>query len=1756
MSTMAALPSTLRTKLDSVARRLRWLRLVKGTSVLTIVLLVSAGAALAADQWLLLSPQLRIGILAAWALLGVLTAWFYLVRPLSRRLDLAVLAAAVEEQYPDLAERLTSVVEVAGETQPCHGSPGLIALLLEETAEQTRPLDFDRAVSADRAAQAGVTAGIILLFALILILAAPARLAEMGQRFLSPWPDAGDPQAAPELVTTPVPNDPPLTAQVSLTVTPPGYARAQQTQTIPGLADLTALQFSRIAFDVHLSGIARSVVVEWSPPPPAGAGETRATWQEALALDADRRVATGELPLPTAGAYRYRLILESEHGTRTELDPHSLAVQLDAPPRIAALSGEETLPAVLPYQPLPLELALEDDLGVGGAELQVQVNQGAVSRTPIALNGLDTPHASARFTLKLADLRREDGQLLRSGDEVRYRVRAVDNRRMPFLGPQDVLYPADHWRALRIARVANGLDQEKIAQEHSDLRERLEAARREFQREQRVLYRLRTESRRLPALNPNQTRDLEVLRKDHQDNKDKLSEAARRAGEEPALRDLAERVQELTSEEVSRAGLALGRVPREETAEARDDQWQSADRELTAAIRKIDSLLRENTELAKERAEFSKLELAAEHERQLADRAADLAMRDPVKDPTLQREKEEIQREQHDLSNELEHLMREDARLRESLDALRAEQAQELAERAQELARLDRELDKARQETEQQRRVQQFSELARKQQALAERVAKLSEQTRESSRAAGTQPLKPKDAEQAAESLKHGEANEALRQQDQAGNDLDRTARDLQHGAELARDPKEAARQLARLEQDLRQRMQEGLNQGTRLESEKMQALRREQAALEESMKDLSIPPQNQEALKEKKEASSRAAQTENALAARDPRQAFQQMEQAQHALERLADRLPPLQQRQNEARQELARLRARQEEVFRQVEQAAYPHLNDDRKDPKKHQQLLRDLKDASTKQADVADRLARLDAPNQEAHRARAQEAVNQALQTVLDGKPQDMLASQQDARRQLERLEQALQGGKPVDDSARELARRQQQLAEESARLAADPKAPANKQEELRQKQRQLTLEANNLYAPEAPQRREEAAEATRQAEQATNADPTAAATREKMQQAAEALDRLAKQVTGRETETDRAARLARRQSEEAADTERQAKANPDQPPSPEAQKRQQQITEEAHQLHSGDEGQKQKVKANQALERVQHATRADDRARAQREAAQALQDLAQQIARQEAQANEQTTTAPRQAAQDLARRQDELARQTQKARDEAAKRPGEPGKQELRQAMDRIAQEQRRLNDKAARLPAPLAPRPTEEARSAMARADSALDQPDAAQAQQRQQEAAQKLNELARALPEKPPAASPAREPRDAVAALPRPEQAEQARELAKEQRELREAVQRALNQPNNLTPNENPITDLAKQQQEIAHQAGELAKEISDKQGNDTPPTRSSRQAASSARKASEQAQVGAMQRAAQSGEQAAREMSQLADQLSKPEAGEKDPQSAQRGEQARQLAGRQADLNRKLAQQAGNADAARNQQLARQEELQKQIANLAEDIRRLAPRLQQSTPQAAHRMWQAGDSAQQAHNLTQQAQNYDQQNNQQNQAHQTREQAAGALDRTAQQMQQAQAMVPRQASPSAETRRAAQAINQAQGQMQQAQNQLQQGQPGQAQGSMQQAADSLQQASQQMAGQRPNSSTKSNRATASSGVPGTAGPRPADVDPSSVSPDLKKYAGKRWGQLPGEVQTRIVQELTTQYGPDYAEIIKGYYERLAEGKK
>jgi hypothetical protein len=174
-------------------------------------------------------------------------------------------------------------------------------------------------------------------------------------------------------------------------------------------------------------------------------------------------------------------------------------------------------------------------------------------------------------------------------------------------------------------------------------------------------------------------------------------------------------------------------------------------------------------------------------------------------------------------------------------------------------------------------------------------------------------------------------------------------------------------------------------------------------------------------------------------------------------------------------------------------------------------------------------------------------------------------------------------------------------------------------------------------------------------------------------------------------------------------------------------------------------------------------------------------------------------------------------------------------------------------------------------------------------------------------------------------------------------------------------------------------------------------------------------------------------------------------------------------------------------------------------------------------------------------------------QTNNPGQAQRAGTQAAQKLEEAAQAARQASGSAPKTALQ--DLAKAAAAVQEGRQQAAEAQKQLNQSQPQAAQAAMQQAAQAMHEAAQQArSSQRSDEAGTPDEQSRFSGLKGVAAAGVPDA--RLLGPEGKKYAGRPWGELPGELRTRVLQDIRARYGDDYARIIQRYFEQIADTRK
>src|SRR5262249_57616411 len=199
----AKLPKKLHSRLDELAARVRRIRTVRALSRAAFVLPVAALVCVLAERYLGLRGWLRGGLFVGWVLLGLRelrNVW----RARTAAVDLEAIASAVEEEFPRLAQRITTAVELADHADESNGAPALIDEVILDADSRARKLELAAAFPAG-----GVIASFLTAMALLGAMLAPALIAPRGgehlRRFFLPWYTPRKTVLFKALVTTPHP---------------------------------------------------------------------------------------------------------------------------------------------------------------------------------------------------------------------------------------------------------------------------------------------------------------------------------------------------------------------------------------------------------------------------------------------------------------------------------------------------------------------------------------------------------------------------------------------------------------------------------------------------------------------------------------------------------------------------------------------------------------------------------------------------------------------------------------------------------------------------------------------------------------------------------------------------------------------------------------------------------------------------------------------------------------------------------------------------------------------------------------------------------------------------------------------------------------------------------------------------------------------------------------------------------------------------------------------------------------------------------------------------------------------------------------------------------------------------------------------------------------------------------------------------------------------------------------------------------------
>lgn len=192
---LGQLPQPILNKLEAMIRRVRRLLFIRGffatlavaLSCLLVIMAIDATVTLfsATARWALSLTGLAVTLVAA---------WWYLLRPLSRKFTLTHMARILEIRHPELQERISTAVELLSSDDPesIKGSEELISAVVDSAVVDVEAVDpkseFTPAKTKRFAKVAAIAGGVVL----VLLAIWPTQSWTLLTRALAPFLDIGN----------------------------------------------------------------------------------------------------------------------------------------------------------------------------------------------------------------------------------------------------------------------------------------------------------------------------------------------------------------------------------------------------------------------------------------------------------------------------------------------------------------------------------------------------------------------------------------------------------------------------------------------------------------------------------------------------------------------------------------------------------------------------------------------------------------------------------------------------------------------------------------------------------------------------------------------------------------------------------------------------------------------------------------------------------------------------------------------------------------------------------------------------------------------------------------------------------------------------------------------------------------------------------------------------------------------------------------------------------------------------------------------------------------------------------------------------------------------------------------------------------------------------------------------------------------------------------------------------------------------------
>ena len=1213
---LRSLPAPIVDKLRELIARVRRIALLKGIFAVAAVALGCVLAIMAVDAAVtIFSPAIRWSLTLTGLAITGLAAWWWVVRPATKRITLTSIARFVEDRHPELQETISSSVELLASDDPdeIRGSQELITEVVKTAihdVDSVSPKDeFDA-----RPIRQYATAAIVLMGVLALVLAIwPKPAGVLLTRAIAPFLEVGNAYADTMEVTPGdirIPRGEDLTVEMTIRhrrIERATVRRLDEDRKEEGVERMTYLEgedpalkrfvltFPNVQKDfqyrVHAgNALSRYFNVEVVPPPAVDELSIRYDFPEYTGLEPVEAVSeNGEIvalentkvtviaklnrPMKEValmiGKNAQKLIeeegrkqdpnikkwqfilrrdqesdwsiqLKDDYGFESEPKYYQLRSVRDKVPTIeldAPIAKELKLK---PTEFLPILYTAKEDFGFSGAHLVIRHDgrdpaEEIVQKLPEGSSANGIWSGKAPLNLASLDLERTRNLTVQ--------VRIADNLPEHYKGSQKALSEPIK---IQLDRNAKSLAEQTFEAQEREIREELEAAKRDLNEARQKDLSAKARMLREEEMSPEAMADMDKARQEITEAEERLTELAEKM-ENTVFNERAQEMKKIAEENVQPAREMAETIPLTDEKEERVAQAEEVAEQVEEAMKEIDEVLRNLRESEDDVERVAELAEMANNQERLAQEAAENAREQMEQEQAIeageldpnsreaqeaareqQQEMQAFQREQQNMQRELGEMLREDPEAMQQVMEQQQQNAERMAQEAQQLAEEQADLREAAEQAanpevanpdmlaelqndilEQLQREQQ--QIANDSQAARERMQEQQEQAQAQNPEAANQPQNQARQEAREQAMQEATENaqEAARELAQA--DIEAAQQAAEEAAEAFENMAEQALAEMAGEEPAMQAQNEpgqpepGQPEAGQPEPGQPQPGQPEAGQPEAGQPEAGQPqpgepgqmaqqgqqppadPQMAAELSELSERQERVAETLDAIERGQLEEALAMMQEAiAQEAEALTQQAEAMQQAAAETRQSQPRSQAqRAEQQFAQAESQAQ----------RAAQALAQAQQQQDAAQAAPAQQAAREQGMN-------PQEAQAQAMEQAQSG---ELPAAQPNANEQraLAQAQQAQQASQQaLEQAAQQLSQAAQQFGQQAQAMA--------------QAAQQQEQSENRMVDPQdLAESFEQTAQAAQQAQQSAQSQQTAQAAAQAMQ-AAEALQQMAQQA----------------------------------------------------------------------------------------------------------------------------------------------------------------------------------------------------------------------------------------------------------------------------------------------------------------------------------------------------------------------------------------------------------------------------------------------------------------------------------------------------------------------------------------------------------------------------------------------------------------------------------------------------------------